>query len=33
MGYARVIHKIKRKRNKKGQVSNIFKTMGTQMPS
>ena len=37
MGYARVIH-IKEKEEKKsweknGQVSEIFKTMGTQMPA
>ena len=34
MGYAKVIHKRKRKRNEKnGQVSKISKTMGTQMPA
>ena len=31
MGYAKVIHK--KIDEKKGQVSNIFKTMGTQMPA
>ena len=35
LGYAKVIHKKTRKkeRDKKGQVSEISKTMGTQMPA
>ena len=37
-GYAKVIHKKEKKKRKKemrknGQVSEIFKTMGTQMPA
>jgi hypothetical protein len=33
-GYAKVIHEKKRKeRRKNGQVSEISKTMGTQMPA
>ena len=36
MGYARVIHKKQEKKRvlkKNGQVSEISKTMGTQMPT
>ena len=37
MGYARVIHKKRRREKEKelknGQVSEISKTMGTQMPA
>ena len=38
MGYAKVIHKKRREKEKErdeknGQVSEIFKTMGTQMPA
>ena len=34
MGYARVIHDRKKKSiEKNGQVSEISKTMGTQMPT
>ena len=35
LGYAKVIHKKTRKkeRDKKGQVSEISKTMGTHMPT
>ena len=34
MGYAKVIHKKEKKRvEKNGQVSEISKTMGTQMPT
>jgi hypothetical protein len=34
MGYAKVIHEIKRKNiEKNGQVFKVFKTMGTQMPA
>ena len=33
-GYAKVIHKKERKKvEKNGQVSEILKTMGTQMPA
>ena len=35
-GYAKVIHKKREKKKelrKNGQVSEIFKTMGTQMPT
>ena len=33
-GYAKVIHKKERKKvEKNGQVSEILKTMGTQMPT
>ena len=33
LGYAKVIHKKKKKKRKNGQVSEIYKTMGTQMPA
>ena len=33
MGYARVIHERKKSIEKNGQVSEISKTMGTQMPT
>ena len=32
-GYAKVIHRKRRKMKKNGQVFDIFKTMGTQMPA
>jgi len=33
MGYAKVIHEKREKNIKKGQVYEISKTMGTQMPA